>query len=125
MLMKGRRTSSRRIRPEEILAICIRLTAPSCMRAPPEAETISKGWKFAMERSIARMIISPTTEPMLPPIKRGSMAQICTARPPRRPDAAIIASARSRDNQQGLEVCDGALNRAHDHFPHYGAHADC
>ena len=30
------RASSRRISAAEILAICIRLMAPSCMRAPPE-----------------------------------------------------------------------------------------
>ena len=34
---------------------------------------------------MARMIFSPTTEPMLPPMKRGSMAQIWTGRPSSRP----------------------------------------
>src|ERR1019366_6258556 len=92
MLMNGRGASSSRIRPEEIFAICIRLTAPSCMRAPPEAETISKGWRYRIARSIARIIIFPPTQPLLPPIKRGSMAQILSARPQSRPSAAIIAS---------------------------------
>ena len=34
---------------------------------------------------MARVIFSPTTQPMLPPMKRGSMAQIWTGRPSSRP----------------------------------------
>jgi hypothetical protein len=75
-LMNGKRASSRRMSAAEILAICMRLMAPSCMRAPPEAETITSGWRSSMARSMARVIFSPTTAPMLPPMKRGSMAQI-------------------------------------------------
>ena len=33
------------------------------------------GSRFSSERSMARVIFSPTTAPMLPPIKRNSMAQ--------------------------------------------------
>ena len=64
--------------------------APSCMRAPPEAETITSGVRRAMARSMARVIFSPTTLPMLPPMKRGSCAQIWTGRPSsgRRPRSA-------------------------------------
>ncbi len=75
-LMYGSRTSSRRIKAAEILAICIRLIAPSCMRAPPEAETIMSGTRISMERSIARVIFSPTTAPMLPPMNFNSSEQI-------------------------------------------------
>ncbi len=72
--------------------ICIRLTAPSCMRAPPEAETMTSGERDARERSMARVIFSPTTAPMLPPMKRTSMEQISTWRPPSLPRAATRAS---------------------------------
>jgi hypothetical protein len=41
-----------------------------------------------------RMIISPTTEPMLPPIARGSIAQIYTDGPQTAPAAIIIAELR-------------------------------
>ena len=74
------------------MAICIRLMAPSCMRAPPEAETITSGVRRAMARSMARAIFSPTTLPMLPPMKRGSCAQIWTGRPSSLPAAEISAS---------------------------------
>ncbi len=92
-LMYGMRSSSRRMSAAEILAICIRLMAPSCMRAPPEAETIISGAFWAMERSMARVIFSPITHPMLPPMNFGSMAQICTLRPSSVPAAEIKASA--------------------------------
>ena len=45
-----------------------------------------------MERSMARVIFSPTTQPMLPPMNFGSMAQICTWRPSSMPAAEIRAS---------------------------------
>jgi hypothetical protein len=66
--------SSMRARAAEILANCMRLTAPSIMRAPPEAETTMSGVRFAVARSIARVMASPTTAPMLPPINEYSMA---------------------------------------------------
>ena len=62
------------------------------MRAPPDADTMTSGIRRAMERSIARVIISPTTHPMLPPMKRASIEQICTGRPATAPAAEIIAS---------------------------------
>ena len=60
----------------DIFAICIRLMAPSCIRAPPEAEMMTIGTRSAVERSIARVIFSPTTHPMLPPMNLISMAQM-------------------------------------------------
>ena len=57
-LMNGTLASSRRISAAEILASCIRLTAPSCMRAPPEAETMISGLRAGRcERSMARVML--------------------------------------------------------------------
>ncbi len=90
-LMNGTRASSSRIRAAEILAICIRLTAPSCMRAPPEADTMMSGVRWASERSMARVIFSPTTAPMLPPMNFISSAQMLTVRPSSVPAAEMTA----------------------------------
>ena len=68
--------------------------APSCILAPPDAEITTSGDLFCKHRSMARVIFSPTTEPMLPPTKRKSMAQISVFRPATLPDAAISASLR-------------------------------
>ena len=48
----------------------------------------------AIDFSMARVIFSPTTEPMLPPINFNSSAQITTRRPDRFPTAEMIASGR-------------------------------
>ena len=53
----------------EVLAICIRESTPSCIRAPPEAETRTSGIFFSCERRASRAIFSPTTEPIDPPMK--------------------------------------------------------
>lgn len=45
------------------LAICMRLSMLSYMRAPPEAEKISTGCFCLVLCSIMRVIFSPTTEP--------------------------------------------------------------
>src|SRR5437588_359088 len=42
-----------------VLAICIRESIPSCIRAPPEEETISKGRRRWVARSMPLVIISP------------------------------------------------------------------
>ena len=91
-LIYGTRTWSSRIKAPEIFAICIRLIAPSCIRAPPEAEMMMMGVFSAAERSMARVIFSPTTQPMLPPMNLISMAQIFTGRPSIVPSAEIRAS---------------------------------
>ena len=41
--MKGSRSSARRLSAAEVLAICMSERIPSCIRAPPEAETMSRG----------------------------------------------------------------------------------
>ena len=42
---------------------------PSCMRAPPEAWRSTTGSRCAAPRSKSRVIFSPTTEPIDPPMK--------------------------------------------------------
>ena len=64
------------------------------MRAPPEAETTITGHRSAMDRSMARVIFSPITEPMLPPMNFGSIAQMFTWRAISLPLAEISASFR-------------------------------
>src|SRR6202161_2789263 len=76
----------------EILASCIRLITPSIIRAPPEAETIISGVFESSARSTARVIISPTTAPMLPPINAYSITLAITGRPSNFPCALITAS---------------------------------
>src|SRR5580700_6437423 len=64
--MKGKRTSSSRASAAETLASCMRLMVPSIMRAPPEQETTTSGWRVSMANSIARVTFSPTTAPIEP-----------------------------------------------------------
>ena len=44
------------------------------MRAPPEHDTMMTGRRDDSARSMARVIFSPTTTPMLPPMKPYSIA---------------------------------------------------
>jgi hypothetical protein len=55
---------------------------PSCIRAPPDAETMTTGSCLSIASSIARASFSPTTEPMLPPMKKKSMIVTATGLPP-------------------------------------------
>jgi hypothetical protein len=64
------------------------------MRAPPEAEIIISGCLLSNACSIARVITSPTTAPMLPPMNPYSMALMITARPFNLPRALITASLK-------------------------------
>ena len=57
---------------------------PSCIRAPPEAETMMTGNDLATPSSIDRVSRSPTTEPMLPPMKLNSKTHSTVGRPPMR-----------------------------------------
>ena len=72
--MYGSRPRSSRASAALIFAICISDSAPSIIRAPPDAETMTTGSRAAIARSIARVIFSPTTTPMLPPMKPYSIA---------------------------------------------------
>ena len=63
-------------RAADVFAICIRERTPSCMRAPPEVDTITRGIFFSRDRRASREIFSPTTEPIDPPMN----AKFMTAR---------------------------------------------
>jgi hypothetical protein len=90
--MYGSPAAARRARAAEIFAICISERMPSCMRAPPEHETMISGSFFSIARSTAMVIFSPTTEPIEPPMKLYSMAQITTGIPASFPSAQRTAS---------------------------------
>ena len=45
----------------------------SCIRAPPDAHTIIRGKSLSVAYSINRVIFSPTTDPILPPINSKSI----------------------------------------------------
>ncbi len=90
--MKGRPASSSRARAAEILAICIRDSAPSCMRAPPEHEKMISGTRSRSARSAQRVTFSPTTLPMDPPMKPYSIIPQTTGRPPSSPAHEMKAS---------------------------------
>jgi len=92
METNGRRASARRASAAEIFAICISERIPSCILAPPEVETISSGSFFSSARSAARVIFSPTTDPIEPPMNAYSMAQMTTLMPSSFPSAQRTAS---------------------------------
>ena len=77
-----------------ILAICISDSVPSIILAPPEHETITIGIRRSSARSIPRVIFSPTTTPMLPPMKPYSIAATIVSMPSSAPVATITASLR-------------------------------
>ena len=74
------------------MAICISDSAPSIIRAPPDEETITTGSRRSIARSMARVIFSPTTTPMLPPMKVYSIAATEVSMPSIRPVAQMTAS---------------------------------
>ena len=76
----------------EVFAICIRLKMPSCIRAPPLAEKMIRGRRFAAAYSTARVIFSPTAVLMLPMKKRLSSTAATTAVPSMRPMPVTTAS---------------------------------
>ena len=93
--MYGSRARSSRASAALILAICISDSAPSIIRAPPEHETMMTGRPPSrVARSMPRVIFSPTTTPMLPPMNPYSMAATMQSMPPTRPLAVITASRR-------------------------------
>ena len=62
-----------RLTAADILAICIRLIIPSCMRAPPEAVKMTTGNFSVVAYSNKRVIFSPTTMPIDAMMKLESM----------------------------------------------------
>ncbi|MOA25671.1 hypothetical protein D3C78_1464120 [compost metagenome] len=85
-------SSRKRAMTAEVLAICIREISASCMRAPPEAAKQISGQRFSRATLAARTKRSPTMEPMEPPMKENSKAQVTTGRPRSRPLMATRAS---------------------------------
>ena len=77
-----------------VLAICIRLKMPSCIRAPPLAEKMTRGRRLAVAYSTARVIFSPTAVLMLPIKNRLSSTAATTGVPSMRPVAVMTASFR-------------------------------
>ena len=68
-------------RAEQVLAICIRDSMPSCMRAPPELVNTIRGRLRTRATSAARDTFSPTTSPMDPPRNLKSRTASTTGRP--------------------------------------------
>ena len=62
------------------------------MRAPPEHETMIIGRRVASARSMPLVIFSPTTTPMLPPMKPYSIAATIASYPSMHPRATTTAS---------------------------------
>ena len=59
-----------------VFAICIKLKADSIILAPPDFDIIKSGVLCSSEKSIALDILSPTTDPIDPPINEKSIAAI-------------------------------------------------
>ena len=76
-----------------VLAICIRLKMPSCIRAPPLAVKMMSGRRWAAAYSTARVTFSPTPSPMLPMKKRLSITTTTAGWPSMRPTALTTASS--------------------------------
>ena len=93
-LKNGTRASRRRYSDAAVLAICSSESTPSCILAPPEADTTISGIDEASACSAARVTFSPTTDPMLPPRKWKSSTAMDTGCPPSRAVPVITASAR-------------------------------
>ena len=72
--MNGRRRSARSVSAAVVFAICASDSSPSCMRAPPEAVTHTKGSFCSIATRTPRTKRSPTTEPIEPPMKSNSKA---------------------------------------------------
>ncbi len=78
----------------EVLAICMSEMMPSCMRAPPELQTATSGSRSVAAASAARQSFSPTTLPMLPPMKPKSMTASMHGTPSMAASPVTIASVR-------------------------------
>ena len=91
--MKGRSFSFKRCSAALVLAICISELSPSCIRAPPDADTQMKVQPSAAARRTPWTKRSPTTEPIEPPIKRNSNAATTTGSPCMVPRITTSASS--------------------------------
>ncbi len=93
-LMYGTSVARRRSTAAIVLASCMSDSVPSCIRAPPDAETTTRGMRSACAASAARATFSPTTAPIEPPMNPKSMTQMEIRRPSIRPVPQTAASRR-------------------------------
>ncbi len=70
-----------RLAAPAVLAICIKLSIPSCIRAPPLAVKKTMGNPFSRAVSKARVIRSPAAEPMEAIINRLSITPMTQGLP--------------------------------------------
>jgi hypothetical protein len=91
--MYGSPAAESRSSAADVFAICISDRIPSCIRAPPDADTIRTGRCLSMASSIARVSFSPTTEPMLPPRNPNSKTASTVGCPPIEAIPQITASS--------------------------------
>lgn len=92
MAMKGVAVSMSRSTAQLVFAICMSERIPSCMRAPPELHTATRGRPSVAASSALRHSFSPTTLPMLPPMKPKSMTASTQSLPSMRAVPVTIAS---------------------------------
>jgi hypothetical protein len=90
----GTPASFKRSTAQVVLAICMSERMPSCMRAPPELQTDTRGKPMVAAASAARHSFSPTTLPMLPPMKLKSSTVSTVGTPARGGAPAPLASVR-------------------------------
>ena len=88
----GTPDSRSRSTAQTVLAICISASTFSCMRAPPEAATETRGMPRSAATSLARVNISPTTLPIEPPMNAKSIVHSTHGMPSIVAVPAIIAS---------------------------------
>ena len=74
--MNGTPAIRRRSVAATVLASCMRASVPSCIRAPPLADTTISGVRVLRAASAARVTFSPTTAPIEPPMNPKSMTQM-------------------------------------------------
>ena len=102
-LMNGMAASSRRATAATVFASCMSAIVPSCMRAPPDADTITSGLRSAYARSAVRVSFSPTTLPIEPPMNSKSITASATGIP------AICASPVRTASLWPLFACAAAM----------------
>ena len=92
--MKGRPASLTNRVAITLRGICIRLMAPSCMRAPPDAVNTISGASCNTASLAAATSASPTPAPIEPPMNSNAIAATTTLWPSMAPEATRMASSR-------------------------------
>ena len=88
-----RPASSNLAQAHDVLAICIRLKALSCILAPPDDVTARTGSLNSIAFSIILVTFSPTTLPIEPPIKSKSITAVAILCPSIVPMPVTTASS--------------------------------